>query len=103
MDGEPKTEEDGWTVEPPKKDHQRLKKALRVALIVAALGAVALVGVALFGENYIRINNREALLGLIVENPRPEVCVDQSAEIQEAEAYSQEDYSQNVISGDELE
>lgn len=68
MNDEPKTNEDAWSVEPARKDHQRLKAVLRVALIVAALGAVALVGAALIFGNSIR-EQLQPVGGLIIGSP----------------------------------
>lgn len=60
MNEESKTNEDDWSVEPPRKDHQRLKTVLRVALIVAALGAVMAAGMVLFGKSF-----KQPLMGAI--------------------------------------
>ncbi len=49
MDEEPKTDEESWAVELPKKDGSKKRKALRVALILAALAIVVSVCV-LFGS-----------------------------------------------------
>ena len=52
-DDNPKTDEEAWAVEPPKKVGSKKRKALRVALIVAALGAIAFVGTVLIVGNSI--------------------------------------------------
>lgn len=50
MDDEPKTNEEFWAVEPPKKASSRKRKALRIALIAAAIGAAAAAGACLYGS-----------------------------------------------------
>ncbi len=76
MDEEAKTNEESWEVEPPKKTSSRKRKALRIALIVAALGAAAIAA----GGVYVRPANcrtrlweqmREHPGGVIMEAPRP--------------------------------
>lgn len=69
MDEEPKTNEESWSVEPPKQESKK-RKALRVALIVAALGAVALVGAVLIVGNSIQKQFESMPIGgLISGNP----------------------------------
>ncbi len=93
MNEEPKTNEDNWSVEPPKKDHSRLKTVLRVALIVAALGAVMVAGVVLFGKSI-----KQPLMGMVVVEPygtpsHPEIA--QTIKQGDIEA-SAEDYGQSI-------
>jgi hypothetical protein len=64
-----KENEDDWSVEPAKRDRRRLKTALRVALIVAALGAVAFAGVMLFGESLAKRFLSQPMPGLIICDP----------------------------------
>ena len=75
MDEGPKTNEESWTVEPSKKVASKKRKALRIALIVAALGAAAAataIGVILFGGKDKADVSHEHTLGIL--RPPPEVC-----------------------------
>jgi len=63
MDNEPKTEEESWTVGPPKEGSGKAGKVLRVALIVAALAVAAYAGIVLFGAPSRPIG------GILVPNP----------------------------------
>ena len=78
MAEEPKTNEESWSVEPPKQESKK-RKALRVALIVAALGVVAAgvfaAGAVLYYGDEIRamrdaFEKREPLGGDIVYEPK---------------------------------
>lgn len=53
MDDEPRTNNDPWAVVPPMTVNSEKRKALRIALIVAALGAVAAAAVR-YGGGIIR-------------------------------------------------
>jgi len=66
MDEEPKQKEESWAVEPPKEGGRKAGKALRVALLVAALAAVAAgAGVILFGREIRRQFQEMACPGII--------------------------------------
>ena len=98
MDEEPKTKEESWAVEPQKKGGNKKRKALRVALIVAALGTVALVGVGLVVGNSIRKQFKPMYLGLFGENPHTaKVCVDQRNQAQYANDFAES--TGNTIAG----
>ena len=55
---------DPWAVVPPKKAASKKRMALRIALIVAAVGAVTAGAVVLFGETII-----ETIIGDLHEEP----------------------------------
>ena len=88
MNDEPKTKEDDWSVEPPKRDHRRLKKALRVALFVAALGVLTAAGFVLFGGSLVK-----RFLPQPTIFPRPHKVV---VETVDSEMTCAEDYGQSI-------
>ncbi len=63
MDEEPRTKTDPWDVVPLTKTASKKRKALRIALIVAALGAAALAAVRYCG-NAMRENMKSNMSGL---------------------------------------
>ena len=73
----PKSNEDAWAVEPPKKGGNKKRKALRVALIVAVLAAVGAAGVVFCGNAICDrvIHHPEPMLGGMIAVPEEEVCV----------------------------
>ena len=81
MNDEPKTDEEAWSVEPPKKVGSKKRKALRVALIVAVLAAAVAAGVVFYGgairDQIVHPEPmREPMPGDIIQVPMDEIHVD---------------------------